>query len=168
MSAAGRLHGKLALVTAAAQGIGRATALAFAREGAAVLATDVNLEKVRELNGTPGIETRRLDVLDDDAIRGLAREVTPTVLVNCAGVVHGGTVLDCTPDEWDVALRLNVRSQYQTIRAFLPGMLKQGGGAIVNISSVAGSIRGVPNPLSALARWKILDNLRRSLVPPAL
>ncbi|MEO8501175.1 MAG: SDR family oxidoreductase [Vicinamibacteria bacterium] len=145
MSVAGRLQGKVALVTAAAQGIGRATALAFAREGASVMATDINLDKLRELDGTPGLETRRLDVLDDDAIRGVAGEFKPSVLVNCAGVVHGGSVLDCTPDEWDFAFRLNVRSQYQTIRAFIPGMIERGGGSIINISSVASSIRGVPN-----------------------
>ena len=140
----GRLHGKRALVTGAAQGIGRATALAFAREGAAVLATDVNEERLEALGG-PGITTRRLDVLDDAAITAFAEAEKVSVLVNCAGVVHAGTVLDCRDEDWDFGLRLNVRSYYRMIRAFLPGMLEVGAGSIINIASVASSIRGVPN-----------------------
>jgi 2-keto-3-deoxy-L-fuconate dehydrogenase len=142
---AGRLASKKALVTAAAQGIGRATALAFAREGAHVVATDINADKLQELSRVPGIEVLRLDVLDDAAVEAMAASVKPTLLVNCAGFVHGGTVLECTDDEWDFAFRLNVRSQYRMIRAFIPGMIAQGGGSIVNISSVASSICGVAN-----------------------
>ena len=142
---AGRLTGKVALVTAAAQGIGKATALAFAREGARVLATDINVETLQELASVPGIEVRRLDVLDDAAISELSALVRPTLLVNCAGFVHGGTVLDCTDDDWDFGFRLNVRSQYRLIRAFVPAMIEQGGGSIINISSVASSISGVAN-----------------------
>jgi 2-keto-3-deoxy-L-fuconate dehydrogenase len=141
----GRLAGKLALITAAGQGIGRATALAYAREGAHVFATDVDLEKLQQLADVPGVEVGRLDVLDDRAIDEFARTARPTLLVNCAGFVHHGTVLGCTEDEWEFGFRLNVRSQYRTIRALLPGMIAQGGGSIVNISSVAGSIRGVAN-----------------------
>lgn len=141
----GRLSGKTALITAAAQGIGRATALAYASAGARVVATDLNLDKLDEIKGSPGIEVRALDVLDDAAISALAAQVAPGILVNCAGFVHNGTVLDCTDKEWDFAFNLNVRSQYKMIRAFLPGMLERGGGSIVNIASVAGSIKGIPN-----------------------
>lgn len=140
-----RLSGKTALITAAAQGIGRAAALAYAKEGARVVATDVNMEKLNEIKGTPGIEIRALDVLDDAAITAAAAEFAPHVLLNCAGFVHNGTILECTDKEWDFAFNLNVRSQYKMIRAFLPGMLARGGGSIVNIASVAGSIKGIPN-----------------------
>ena len=142
----GKLQGKTALVTAAAQGIGRATALAFAREGAAVIATDINRDKLAELGSTPGITTRRLDVTDESAIRALAQEIhTPNIVTNCAGFVHHGTVLECTQKEWDFAFNLNVRSMYWLIQALLPRMLDNGGGSIINIASVAGSIKGIPN-----------------------
>ena len=142
----GRLQGKSALVTAAAQGIGRATALAFAREGAAVIATDLNPDKLAEIASTPGIVTRRLDVTDESAIQTLAREITPpNILVNCAGFVHHGTVLDCTRKDWDFSFNLNVRSMYVLIQALLPRMLDNGGGSIINVASVAGSIKGIPN-----------------------
>jgi 2-keto-3-deoxy-L-fuconate dehydrogenase len=140
-----RLAGKTALVTAAAQGIGRATAIAYAKEGARVVATDLNLEKLNELKGTQGIEVRQLDVLNDAAITTLAASLSPHVLVNCAGFVHNGSILECTDSDWDFAFNLNVRSLYKMIRAFLPNMLEQGGGSIVNIASVAGSIKGIPN-----------------------
>jgi 2-keto-3-deoxy-L-fuconate dehydrogenase len=142
----GRLQGKTALVTAAAQGIGRATALAFARAGAAVIATDINTQKLGEIASTPGIKVRGLDVTDPAAVAALAKEVaTPNVLVNCAGFVHHGTVLDCSVKDWDFSFNLNVRSMYLLIQALLPRMLDNGGGSIVNIASVAGSIKGIPN-----------------------
>jgi len=141
-----RLAGKRALVTAAAQGIGRASALAFAREGARVIATDVNDAKLAELAGIPGIETRRLDVRDDKAVKDLAAEIgTIDILLNAAGFVHHGTVLDCSDEDWEFSFDLNVKSMYRTIRAFVPGMLAQGKGAIVNIASGASSVRGIPN-----------------------
>jgi 2-keto-3-deoxy-L-fuconate dehydrogenase len=142
-----RLSGKTVLVTAAAQGIGRATALAFAREGADVIATDVNLEKLSELEGTQGLKVRALDVLDTQAIQSLASEVGAVdALVNCAGYVHHGTILDCEEKDWDFSFDLNVRSMYRIIRAFLPAMLERGqGGSIVNIASVASSVKGIPN-----------------------
>lgn len=142
----GRLQGKTALVTAAAQGIGRATALAYAREGAAVIATDINADKLGEIASTPGIKTRRLDVTDPAGIAALAQEVaTLNILVNCAGFVHHGTVLECSVKDWDFSFNLNVRSMYLLIQALLPRMLDNGGGSIVNIASVAGSIKGIPN-----------------------
>jgi 2-keto-3-deoxy-L-fuconate dehydrogenase len=142
----GRLQGKTALVTAAAQGIGRATALAMAREGASVIATDIKLDKLDELKGTRGIEVRKLDVTDDAAIAALCAEIpTPNALMNCAGFVHAGTILDCTQKDWDFAFGLNVRSMYVLIKTLLPRMLEAGGGSIVNIASVAGSIKGIPN-----------------------
>ena len=141
-----KLQGKSALVTAAAQGIGRAAALAFARAGATVTATDVNLDKLQEIASTPGITVRKLDVTDRAAIGSMAAELrTPQILLNCAGFVHHGTVLECTDKEWDFAFNLNVRSMYYTIAALLPRMIEQGGGSIINIASVAGSIKGIPN-----------------------
>ena len=142
----GRLQGKTALVTAAAQGIGRATALAFAREGATVIATDVNMDKLNEIAATPGISVRKLDVTDGAAIGALAKDIpTPHVLVNCAGFVHHGTILDCAMKDWDFSFNLNVRSMYLVIQALLPRMLDNAGGSIINIASVAGSIKGIPN-----------------------
>jgi len=146
---AARLQGKTAVVTAAAQGIGRASALAFAREGARVIATDVNLEKLGALAkepGAAGIVIRRLDATDAAGIAALATELGPIdVLMNCAGFVHHGTVLDTSERDWDFSMTLNVKSMYYTIRAFLPGMLKQGKGSIVNVASGASSVRGIPN-----------------------
>jgi 2-keto-3-deoxy-L-fuconate dehydrogenase len=142
---AGRLAGKTALVTAAAQGIGRATALAFAAEGAQVTATDINEAKVGEI-ATEGLDARRLDVLDPAAIAALADEIgTVDILFNCAGFVHQGSVLDATDEDFTFAFDLNVRSMFRTIRAFLPAMLEQSRGTIINMASVAGSIKGVPS-----------------------
>ena len=141
-----RLSGKRALVTAAAQGIGRASALAFAREGATVIATDVNEAKLAELAGIPGIEIRRLDVRDSQAVKDLAAEIgTIDILLNAAGYVHHGTVLECSDEDWEFSFDLNIKSMYRMIRAFIPGMLAQGKGSIVNIASGASSVRGIPN-----------------------
>ncbi len=141
-----RLSGKTALVTAAGQGIGRATALAFAREGARVIATDINTEALAALAGTPGITTRRLDATDAAAIAALPGEIgTVNVLFNGAGFVHAGSVLECTEADWDFAFNLNVRSMFRLIKALLPGMLAAGGGSIINVASAASSIKGVPN-----------------------
>jgi len=141
-----RLAGKKALVTAAAQGIGRATALAFAAEGAEVLATDIDEAKLGGLSDTPGITIRRLDVRDDAAVAALAANSGALdVLCNVAGFVHHGTILDCAEADWDFSFDLNIKSMYRVIRAFLPAMLAAGGGSIVNMASVASSIRGIPN-----------------------
>jgi 2-keto-3-deoxy-L-fuconate dehydrogenase len=147
----GRLAGKTALVTAAGQGIGRATAVAMAAEGAQVYATDVNPTLVAGLAGVPGITARVLDVLDDAAIAATIDELpTLDVLFNCAGYVHHGTILDCTPKDWEFSFNLNVRAMYVTIRCALPRMLaafdSSGHGAsIINMASIAGSIKGLPN-----------------------
>jgi 2-keto-3-deoxy-L-fuconate dehydrogenase len=142
----GRLHGKAAVVTAAAQGIGRAAALALAREGASVVATDIQLDKLNELAGTPGIQVRELDVTSDAAISALASAIpAPDVLLNAAGFVANGTILDCTQKDWDFSFDLNVRSMFRIIKAFLPRMLEHGGASIINIASVAGSVKGIPN-----------------------
>jgi 2-keto-3-deoxy-L-fuconate dehydrogenase len=148
---AGRLQGKTALVTAAGQGIGRASAVAMAREGASVIATDVNDAALGTLAGVENVTTRRLDVLDDAAVAGLFGEIPPlNILFNCAGYVHHGTIIDCTPRDWDVSVNLNVRAIYVAIRAALPKMLarfdERGEGAsIINMASIAGSIKGLPN-----------------------
>jgi 2-keto-3-deoxy-L-fuconate dehydrogenase len=144
---AGRLAGKNALITAAAQGIGRATAIAFAREGAAVWATDVNEAGLRALAAeNPGMHTRRLDVRDGRDVEKLASELgTIDVLFNCAGYVHHGTILDCAENDWDFSFDLNVKSMYRTSRAFLPGMLQAGRGNIINMSSAVSSVKGAPN-----------------------
>jgi 2-keto-3-deoxy-L-fuconate dehydrogenase len=142
---AGRLAGKVAFVTAAAQGMGRAAALAFAREGATVWGTDINAAALADLEGKDGIRTRRLDVTDEAAIAKVAAEVGDIdVLFNCAGIVQDGTILDTSSHDWDLGFGVNVRSMYLTTRAFLPGMLKKGRGSIINMSSVASSVRGLP------------------------
>jgi 2-keto-3-deoxy-L-fuconate dehydrogenase len=142
---AGRLAGKSVFITAAAQGMGRAAALAFAREGAHVLATDVNAKGLSLLKEC-GIRTRVLDVTDAAAIESAAREAGDVdVLFNCAGIVHSGTILDCTAQDWDLAFAVNVKSMYLVTRALLPGMLRKGGGSIINMSSVVSSVRGLPN-----------------------
>jgi len=143
---AGRLQGKKALITAAGQGIGRATALAYVREGAHVIAADINAELLAELARDTGCETRVLDVTDGDAVRTAVAEIGPLqVLFNGAGYVHAGSILECDEAAWDFSFNLNVRSMYRLIRAVLPGMLAQGGGSIINVASVASSIKGAPN-----------------------
>lgn len=137
---------KTVLVTAAGQGIGRATALAFAARGAKVVATDINETALSELEGSAGIETRRLDVLKDTNVQTVVAETGPVdVLFNGAGFVHAGSILDMKDEDFDFAVDLNVRSMIRTIRAVLPAMLERGGGAIINMASVASSMKGVPN-----------------------
>ncbi len=138
-----RLEGKKAVVTAAGQGIGKAAAERFAAEGARVVATDIN---AAALQAVAGCEARLLDVTDQGAIQSLAAELGAIdILFNCAGFVHHGTILDCTEADWSSAFDLNVRSMYFTIKAFLPAMLERGGGSIINVASVASSVKGVPN-----------------------
>jgi 2-keto-3-deoxy-L-fuconate dehydrogenase len=139
------LAGKTALITAAGQGIGRASAVAMAAEGARVYATDANPNTLESLAGNGNVVTRVLDVLDDAAIRRTLDELPPLdVLFNCAGYVHHGTILDCTPKDWEFSFNLNVRAMFMTIKHALPRMLDRGG-SIINMASVAGSIKGIPN-----------------------
>jgi 2-keto-3-deoxy-L-fuconate dehydrogenase len=165
---AGRLDGKRALVTAAAQGIGRATALAFAAEGATVLATDIAEDRLADL-AEALVATRRLDVTDQGAIAALADELGPLdILFNCAGFVHHGTVLDVLPEDWDFSFGLNVRSMYLMIRAFLPKMLERannagGGASIINMASTASSIKGVPNRCAYGATKAAIIGLTKSV-----
>jgi len=147
----GRLEGKTAFITAAGQGIGHASALAMAREGATVIATDVNAAAVERLQGIPNLAARRLDVLDDAAVSRMLDELPPLqILFNCAGYVHAGTILDCAPKDWDASFNLNVRAMYVAIRAALPKMLRNHetngqGASIINMASIAGSIKGLPD-----------------------
>lgn len=139
-------EGKTVLITAAAQGIGRASALAFASTGAKVYATDINEKLLAELDGQEGIVARKLDVLDDAAVKALVSEIGAVdVLFNCAGVVHSGSILEMKDEDLEFAFNLNVKAMVRTIRAVLPGMIEHGGGAIINMSSIASSIKGVPN-----------------------
>jgi 2-keto-3-deoxy-L-fuconate dehydrogenase len=141
-----RLKGKTALVTAAGQGIGHATAIAMAAEGAQVIATDVNEKLLESFKGVANVQTRRLDVLDKAAIQQAVKELPQChVLFNCAGFVHNGSILQATDEEWEFAFNLNVRAQYWMIQAMLPGMLASGGGSIINMASVCGSLKGLPN-----------------------
>lgn len=137
-----RLQGKRALITAAGQGIGRASAEAMLREGAQVFATDINMETLATLEGA---ETFRMDALDPADIVAAMDRAKPEILVNCAGFVHNGTILDATEEEWAFAFDLNVRSMFRTIRAALPGMLERGSGSIVNMASAVSSVIGAPN-----------------------
>lgn len=141
-----RFNGKTALVTAAAQGIGRASALAFAEAGAKVYATDINEAALKELEGVSGIIIRKLNVLDEAAVKALVAEIGQVdILFNCAGVVHGGSILEMKDEDLDFAVNLNVKAMIRTIQAVLPGMLERKDGAIVNMASVASSVKGVPN-----------------------
>ena len=141
-----RLKGKRAFVTAAAAGIGRACALAFVREGASVFATDIDEKGLASLKGEGVAEIARLDARDSAAVAAMAQRVGKVdILLNAAGFVHHGTVLECSDADWDFSFDLNVKSMHRTIRAFLPGMLEQGKGAIVNISSAAGVFKAAPN-----------------------
>lgn len=144
-----RLRGKTAFITAAGQGMGRAAAVAFAAEGARVWATDRDPALLESLRGSAGIETRALDVTDSAAVERVAREVGAIdVLFNCAGYVHHGTILECSERDWDFSFDVNVKSMYRLVRAFLPGMLARQKGSIINMASVASSLRGLPNRLA--------------------
>jgi 2-keto-3-deoxy-L-fuconate dehydrogenase len=146
VSVSTRLSQKTAFITAAGQGIGRATAEAFAREGARVIATDINAAALADLARATGCRTAVLDVTSADAIVEAARAHGPVnVLFNGAGYVHAGSILDCDEAAYELSMNVNVRSMYRVIRAFLPGMLDAGGGSIVNMASVAGAVKGVPN-----------------------
>jgi len=157
----GRLAGKTCLVTAAGQGIGRATALRFAEEGARVVATDINADTLATLTG---VETRRLDVTDPAAIAALFAEIPEfDVVFNCAGWVHQGSILDCSDGDWTASWDLNVTAMFHVCKAALPGMLRLGRGSIVNMASVASSLKGVPNRFAYSATKAAVIGLTRSI-----
>jgi 2-keto-3-deoxy-L-fuconate dehydrogenase len=157
------LSGKTAFVTAAGQGIGRATALAFAAAGATVVATDLDAGKLTGL-ASDVVRTSVLNVLDRAAIARAAQEAGPVdILFNCAGVVHQGTLLEATDADWSLAFDVNCRSMFHTMQAFVPGMLERGGGAIVNIASVASSLKGVPNRFIYSASKAAVIGMTRSV-----
>lgn len=158
---AGRLQGKTALVTAAANGIGRATAQLFAQEGARVIATDINQAG---LEGLQGCETRRLDVTDPAAIQAIVQEIGAIdVLFNCAGFVASGNILECSRESWDFSFKLNVTAMYEVTKAVLPGMLERGHGSIVNVSSLASSVKGVTNRFAYSASKAAVIGLTKSI-----
>ena len=159
-----RIEGKLCLVTAAGQGIGRASAERLAAEGGHVIATDINDKALAELAEIDGIDARKLDVTDKAAITSLIDDIgTVDVLFNCAGIVHNGTILEATEEEWDFAFDLNVKSQFRMIRAVLPGMIEKGHGSIINMSSVAGPVTGPVNRLVYSASKAAVAGMTRAI-----
>ena len=161
----GRLEGKRCLITAAAQGIGRETAIAFAREGALVIATDINQTLLKGLAAeAPNVELRRLDVTSPTAITECVAAVgTVSVLFNCAGFVHQGTILECSDADWKRSFQINVDSMFNLTKAVLPGMIERGGGSIINMSSVASSIKGVPNRFAYSATKAAVIGLTKAI-----
>ena len=158
------LSGKIILITAAAQGIGLASVHAFVAAGAKVIATDINAEKLKELDGAPNVMTRVLNVLDTEAVNTAVAEIGRIdVLFNCAGVVHSGTILECSDADLDFALDLNFRAQVRTIKAVLPQMLEREDGAIVNMATVASSVKGVPNRFAYSASKAAVIGLTKSV-----
>lgn len=158
------ISGRICLITAAAQGIGRASALAFAKAGAKVIATDINADQLASLEGESGIETRVLDVLSPQAVSDTVSDIGRVdILFNCAGVVHNGTILEASDADIDFAFDLNVMAQIRTIKAVLPGMLERGDGSIINMSSVASSVAGVPNRFAYSASKAAVVGLTKSV-----
>jgi 2-keto-3-deoxy-L-fuconate dehydrogenase len=157
----GRLQGKRAVITAAGQGIGRATAEAFVREGANVIATDIDEAALRSLSGC---EIRALDVTDPAAIEAFSTDTgSIDVLFNCAGYVHSGSILECTEDDWRFAFEINVSAMFRLMKAFLPGMLEKGSGSIINMSSVASSLKSVPNRFAYAASKAAVIGMTKSV-----
>ncbi len=159
-----RLKNKTIIITAAGQGIGHACALAMAREGATVWATDVNADLLKAFDGVANIKTATLNVLKTEEIEAFAKKTGPVdVLFNCAGYVHQGDIMQTTDQEWDFSMDLNVKSMYRTIRAFLPGMLQTGKGSVINMASAASSIKGAPNRVVYSASKAAVLGLTRAL-----
>ncbi|MEN8831251.1 SDR family oxidoreductase [Pacificibacter sp.] len=159
-----RLNGKTVVMTAAGQGIGRASAERMAAEGARVIATDINADAVADLSKVDGIDARVLNVLDGDAVTALAQDLGAVdVLFNCAGIVHSGDLLSTPEDDWDLAFNLNAKAQFRMIKAFLPAMLENGGGSIINMSSVAGPITGPANRLAYSASKAAVAGMTRAI-----
>lgn len=160
----GRLTGKTALITAAGQGIGRSTAELFAAQGARVIASDINAAALAELDAIDGITALKLDVTDAEAVHAaIAGLGALDVLFNCAGFVANGTILDCDEKDWDLSFDLNVKAMYRLIRLTLPAMLENGGGSIINMSSVASSIKGVPNRFAYCASKAAVIGMTKSI-----
>lgn len=163
-SPSNRLPGKTVLITAAGQGIGRASAELFAAEGARVIASDINDASLAELTLINGIETLKLDVTDADAVQAAAAALPPLdVLFNCAGFVAAGSILECSDKDWDFSFDLNVKAMYRLIRLTLPAMIENGGGSIINMSSVASSLTGVPNRFAYCASKAAVIGLTKSV-----
>ena len=159
-----RLRGKTAVITAAAQGIGKAAALAFAQEGATVWATDIQMEMLKELHGSDRIKTRRCDVTEWSSVQSLAEETgAPDILFNCAGYVAVGNLLDCEEADWDSSFDLNVKGMFRTLKIYLPLMIANGGGTIVNMSSVASSVIGVMDRAAYSASKAAVIGLTKSV-----
>ncbi|WP_010441248.1 SDR family oxidoreductase [Ruegeria conchae] len=159
-----RLEGKRILITAAGQGIGRASAELFASEGANVIASDINDATLAELNGIKGIVPLKLDVTDGAVVTAAVADMPALdVLFNCAGYVASGSVLDCTEEDWDFSFDLNVKAMYSLIRLVLPGMIENGGGSIINMSSVASSLKGVPNRFAYCASKAAVIGITKSV-----
>lgn len=159
-----RLTGKTIIITAAGQGIGHASALAMAREGAAVWGTDLNDDLLKAFNGVSNIKTAPLNVLKSEDVNALAEKIGPVdVLFNCAGYVHQGDILQTSEQEWDFSMDLNVKAMYRTIRAFLPGMLDKGNASVINMASAASSIKGAPNRVVYSASKAAVLGLTRAL-----
>jgi 2-keto-3-deoxy-L-fuconate dehydrogenase len=158
------LQGKTALVTAAAQGIGRASVEALAKAGAQVIATDIAEDKLTDLKSISGVEAARLDVLSPEAIEAFAADHSKVdILFNCAGVVHNGTILECSEKDWAFAFELNVTAMFRMVRAFLPGMLERGDGCIINMSSLASSVKGVTSRFAYQASKAAVVGLTKSV-----
>ena len=158
------LQGKTALVTAAAQGIGRASVEALAKAGAQVIATDIAEDKLTVLKSIPGVEVARLDVLSPEAIEAFAAGHSKVdILFNCAGVVHNGTILECSEKDWAFAFELNVTAMFRMVRTFLPGMLERGDGCIINMSSLASSVKGVTSRFAYQASKAAVVGLTKSV-----
>src|SRR5215831_6782929 len=156
-----RLLGKRAVITAAGQGIGRTTAEAFVHEGADLIATDINQELLDRLNGC---KTRQLDVTDSSAVQAFVLETgSIDVLFNCAGYVHSGSILECSERDWEFAFEINARAMFRLMKAFLPGMLEKGSGSIINMSSVASSVKGVPNRFAYAASKAAVIGMTKSV-----
>ena len=159
-----RLHGKRALVTAAGQGMGRAAVLAFAREGAKVIATDIDDKLLAQYLGNAAVSASRLDVTDDKAVAAFIESMGPVdILFNCAGWVHQGSILECTPADWDRSFTLNVRSQYTMCRHVVPAMIAAGGGVILNMASVLGAQKAAPNRVAYAASKAAVAGFTRAL-----
>lgn len=161
---AGRLSGKIALITAAGQGIGRATAELFAQEGADVIATDINDTTLAELSDIEGMTAQKLDVTNKDAVEAMISDIKRCdILFNCAGYVANGPILDCPEEDWDFSFDLNVKAMYRLIKGLLPVMLASGGGSIINMSSVASSVKGVPNRFAYCASKAAVIGLTKAV-----